>query len=175
MRKGKVVIPLAVLTILTASSVYAAESRITSIEEVLNDTLQLEQTSSLVRSSEQLTYNNLIYERQENNTIVITGTITKDIDTLVIPEKIGDYIVTEIASNAFKDCTKLTNVDLGKIESISFGAFQGCRLLESITIPNTIKNGTTGPIFNGCTNLKAITLEEGMAVVPSYILSLIHI
>ena len=47
--------------------------------------------------------------------------------------------VTYIGVDAFKNCTSLANVNLGKVEQINATAFQGCTSLESITIPKTLE------------------------------------
>ena len=83
------------------------------------------------------------------------------ITSITIPcsvKKIEDY--------AFANCTKLTKVDLGSIEEMSYKVFSGCTSLTAITIPKTLKKGT---ISEGCLsnpNITSITLEEGLTVIP---------
>lgn len=75
--------------------------------------------------------------------------------------------VKSISYNAFANCSKLTEVDLGAIESIGANAFKGCVSLQSITIPKTLKNGSDYyPVFNECTNLKEIKFEDGITIIP---------
>ena len=74
--------------------------------------------------------------------------------------------ITKIKYNAFENCTKLTKVDLGSIEDLSFDVFKGCSSLTAITIPKTLKNGSVSPCLNNM-NITSITLEEGLTVVPS--------
>ena len=76
--------------------------------------------------------------------------------------------VKEIGYSAFKNCTALSKVNLGSIESIEFDVFKGCTNLTSITIPKTLKTGATAPCLNN-TNITKITLEEGLTVIPSYL------
>ena len=76
--------------------------------------------------------------------------------------------VKEIGYSAFENCTALSKVNLGSIESIEFDVFKGCTNLTSITIPKTLKTGATVPCLNN-TNITKITLEEGLTVIPSYL------
>ena len=76
--------------------------------------------------------------------------------------------ITKIKYNAFENCTKLSNVDLGSIENLSFDVFKGCSSLTAITIPKTLKNGADSPCLNNM-NITSITLEEGLTVVPQYL------
>ena len=75
--------------------------------------------------------------------------------------------VKEIGLWAFKDCTSLTDVDLGSVERIAAYAFNGCTELKEIVIPATIKDGASGNIFEK--TLTKITLSEGMTIVPQYL------
>ena len=84
-----------------------------------------------------------------------------NITEIVIPDSIK-----KIDCLAFENCTKLTKVDLGNIEEISFEVFRGCTSLTTITIPKTLKKGS---ISDGCLsnpNITSITLEEGLTVIP---------
>lgn len=68
--------------------------------------------------------------------------------------------ISDIEYELFKDCINLKNVDLGPATQIFQRAFQGCKSLESITIPvsvNYIENG----IFAHCDSLKSINVAEG--------------
>jgi len=89
---------------------------------------------------------------------------TTGITEIVLPDS-----VKTIENSAFENCTSLSEVDLGSIESISFDVFTGCTSLESITIPKTLKNGPVSPVFKNCSNLTSITFEEGITVIPKYL------
>ena len=58
-----------------------------------------------------------------------------------------------IASEAFKNCVKLENLDLGKVSSIGDKAFYGCVLLKDVSLPNSLKN-FGNQVFDG-TNVKS--------------------
>ena len=126
---------------------------------------------------------NQIEELQCNNVGEINGNITipseingnkvislgdsafkgaKNITGVTIPDS-----VKGIGVWAFKDCTSLTDVDLGSVERIAAYAFNGCTELKEIVIPATIKDGASGNIFEK--TLTKITLSEGMTIVPQYL------
>lgn len=69
--------------------------------------------------------------------------------------------VKEIASKAFLNCTKITSVTANKIEIIGSSAFQGCSLLETVALGNTLKT-IDADAFNGCEALRYINLPEGL-------------
>ena len=87
----------------------------------------------------------------------------KNITELTIPSSIK-----AVSSDAFKNCTGITKVDLGNIETIGSNAFMGCTSLTSVEIPKTLTDaGYYYAIFNGCTNLTEITFEDGATTIPS--------
>lgn len=89
-----------------------------------------------------------------------------NIKELIIPEVFQAedgtwYIVTEIATNAFMDCSNLTYVEIpNTVTKINLQAFFGCRNLKKVKIGNgvtTIGNSA----FKSCTSLSEIIFEEG--------------
>ncbi len=64
----------------------------------------------------------------------------------------------QIKNFAFEGCSNLTHITLDTDGELGLGyeAFKNCEKLESITLPASF--GYSGPVFNGCTNLKSITL-----------------
>ena len=82
-----------------------------------------------------------------------------------IPENVEyegkQYSVTSIGSDAFSDCTALTNVNIPKsIKKIEDGAFSGCTALVSLNIPGTVTY-LGKDIFGGCNNLRSVTICDG--------------
>lgn len=78
--------------------------------------------------------------------------------------------VTYIGPYAFRNCTGLRSLDLGSgIQEWgedwgTNGAFSGCSLLSSLTIPNGVSSiGTSA--FSGCTLLMEVVLPESVTVV----------
>lgn len=79
-----------------------------------------------------------------------------------------------IYNGAFSNSKLLTSMKLpSTLEFLDVGAFSGCTGLTTINIPPKMKTHDTtaanrqwpGP-FNGCTNLKNVTLDNGMEEVP---------
>ena len=72
-----------------------------------------------------------------DNKITITGLVqNKEPTSLIIPAQIEGLYVTTIAPNALKDKNKIKEAVIpNSVARIGEGAFSGCSLLESITIP----------------------------------------
>ena len=57
----------------------------------------------------------------------------------VIPAEIGGKKITQIANDAFNDCTELTSVTIpDSVTYINFEAFYNCTSLKSVTIPASV-------------------------------------
>lgn len=76
---------------------------------------------------------------------------------LIIPDG-----VTNIGSNAFKNCTSLQNIVIpNSVISIESCAFYGCTDLTSITIPDSVVSiGFSA--FTGCSGLTSVTIGNGV-------------
>lgn len=102
----------------------------------------------------------------------VEGSENKEISGNVdIPETVTYqshvYSVTSIASYAFRDCTKLTSINIpNSVTSIGGEAFFGCTSLTAITIPIGVK-GIGDYAFSRCTNLSSIEVAEGNSVFDS--------
>lgn len=77
--------------------------------------------------------------------------------------------ITEIGKASFNGANKITGVEIpDSVTLISDYAFQYCKSLTKIEIPGTVKKignwwgNVNGQIFNGCSNLKEVILEEGI-------------
>lgn len=77
--------------------------------------------------------------------------------------------ITEIGKASFNRANKITGVEIpDSVTLISDYAFQYCKSLTKIEIPGTVKKignwwgNVNGQIFNGCSNLKEVILEEGI-------------
>lgn len=94
---------------------------------------------------------------------VLTKPKNKNITKLTVPAtvKIGGKArkVTKISANAFKGCSKLTTVTIGKnVTSIGAGAFSGCRNLTKVTIGAGVKTIGKNAFLN-CKKLKTIVIR----------------
>ena len=86
--------------------------------------------------------------------------IDPDIEgSMTIPETAAGFNVTAIGINAFKDCGKVTAINLPEsIEEIGESAMSGCVGLTSIIIPKNVK-AIKANAFGGCKNVKSIYAE----------------
>ena len=68
-------------------------------------------------------------------------------------------MVIEINERTFKDCTQLREVVLNEgLKKIGVLAFDGCELLESITLPSTVTD--IGNAFCDCTKLREVAIND---------------
>ena len=99
-----------------------------------------------------------------------------ELEEVILPEGVNN-----LGKNAFSNCEKLNKVTLpDSIEKIGFQAFSNCIQLSEINIPLSWKECPTsstngeissdycGHIFEGCKNLKEITVPEGIEEIPSF-------
>lgn len=88
--------------------------------------------------------------------LVIPGTVTNDGET---------YQVTEIGASAFKNCTRLSSIQMPEgLTIINNSAFEGCTGLESIKIPNSVET-IYYAAFKGCRLLEKVELATGLKVI----------
>ncbi len=101
----------------------------------------------------------LWYETDDG--LFINGSINTNVSSVVIPDQIDGVKVIGIASYAFYDNTKITNVTIpSSIMSIGSEAFANCSSLTNITIPNNISSIEWG-VFRNCKSLKSISIKAG--------------
>lgn len=77
--------------------------------------------------------------------------------------------ITEIGKASFNDAYKITGVEIpDSVTLISDYAFQDCKSLTKIKIPGSVKkignwwDNVNGQVFNRCSNLEEVILEEGI-------------
>ena len=97
-----------------------------------------------------------------NNTITGLTSFGLTYNTIDIPNKIDDVMITSIANAAFKNCTLLTNITIANgITYIGREAFEYCYNLEGVILPQTIQS-IEAYSFNNCTKLENIILPNGI-------------
>lgn len=103
-----------------------------------------------------------LYNDYGEKTAILTHVLEAlDVRDLQIPEEVFDlgsyYKVTGIGDGVFKECSSLRKVTLPpSVRSIGESAFERCDSLESINLENVSKIGPYA--FNGCLLLNHITL-----------------
>ena len=112
-----------------------------------------------------------------SNEAKITGYTGED-SRVEIPSVIGSYPVTEIGNYAFEGCKSLEELVIPEsVKKLGYYIIKDTAI-SSITIPKSISNvnynsvsgGSNGPL-TGAGSLKEVIFEEGMTWLPSYILA----
>ena len=108
------------------------------------------------------TYNSDIeYEENSDGEIVVYKT-NYQVKNVEIPSMIDGKVVTEIGVSAFYGCKNLETIVLpSTIKKINDSAFYGCESIENINIPNSV-NEIGVEVFGNCTLLKSINIPEGV-------------
>ena len=107
--------------------------------------------------------------KQCGSTAVLSAPKNKNITSLTIPAtvKIGGKArkVTSIAANAFKGCSKLKTVTIGKnVTSIGANAFSGCKALTKVSIGAGVKTIGKNAFLN-CVKLKTVSGGKGLTTI----------
>jgi len=97
--------------------------------------------------------------------VTIDGDTTSSITTLVIPNYIGGYPVTAIASEAFFNCYSLTSaVFPASLPYIGASAFGSCTALTSVIIPSSVTS-LESSTFLECTSLNSVTIPASVTSI----------
>ena len=83
--------------------------------------------------------------------------------------QVSEYIigegVTSIGDYAFENCRSLTSITIpNSVTSIGDYAFRGCIGLTSITIPNSVTS-IGGSVFYGCSSLTSVTIPNSVTSI----------
>jgi len=87
----------------------------------------------------------------------------RNVTSVKIPEG-----VVHIGLGAFKNCTKLSRVDLpNSLRSIGAFAFYGCTRMSSLEIPNGVTN-MGEYAFCGCNSIVHLTISDSLSAIPPF-------
>ena len=115
-------------------------------------------------------YNGLKY-MIEGDAVMIVG-YTDDLPAVLeIPVEIDGKPVTGFSQFALSKCDKLKEVTLpDTITSSGMQTFWGCKNLEKVTLPSTLK-GLYEASFAECTALKSVTIPDGCEIIGNLVFS----
>ena len=100
---------------------------------------------------------------------VSVGAVTTSISGVVIPETVKydsvEYIVTSIARGAFDYCRRLTSITIpNSVTTIGDDAFFACRSLTSVEIPNSV-TAIGKYAFYDCSGLTSIDIPNSVTEI----------
>ncbi len=75
---------------------------------------------------------------------------------IIIPPK-----VTYIPTTCFQSCTGITSVSMASVKDIGDKAFNNCRSLTSVTVPNAVSTIKSG-VFQDCAGLKTVVYSKNL-------------
>lgn len=102
----------------------------------------------------------------DDGTYAVGAGKAKYLSEISIPATYRGKTVSGIVSDGFNACTSLKRLTFSqstKLITISDGAFSGCALLESISIPDSV-TAIGANAFNGCASLKDITINQSSSL-----------
>ena len=109
------------------------------------------------------TYGDFEYSVRDDGTVEITD-YNGSAKTVDIPAEIDGKSVTNIGRRAFELCRNLTSITIpDSVTSIGPYAFSCCANLVDLTIGDDVKYLSTGA-FSGCSSLTDITIPDGVAI-----------
>ena len=146
------------------AAVLSAVMMLTAVATPLCDSLPIVSESVAdVASAE--TYGDFEYSVRDDGTVEITD-YNGSAKTVDIPAEIDGKSVTNIGRRAFELCRNLTSITIpNSVTRILGDAFRDCTNLTSVTLPESLTY--IGSAFEGCTSLTSITIPNSVTYVDS--------
>lgn len=113
--------------------------------------------------------NVLTFKELSNGTYEVSGfkdgSLKETLTKITIPPYYNGKKVTVIGDNVFNGCKVLSSVTIPEtVTKIDNYAFCNCISLRSLTIPKGVKTIVNGA-FHGCTSLKTVSIPEGVTML----------
>ena len=131
---------------------------------------KVEEPEAETKPKDESSIDSIRYEIKDGM-VTITGCDKKASGTITIPATIDGKTVTNIGNKAFDGCRSLTSVTIpDSVTSIGYSAFSYCRSLTNVTIPDSVTSiGFSA--FSRCTNLTRITIGNGVTNIGNWAFS----
>ena len=111
-----------------------------------------------------ITQNGITYEELSDGTLSVKSA-DENITKADIPKTVNGKTVTVIGEKAFQSCKSLTSVTIpNSITSIGDSAFSDCYNLSSVTIPNSVTY-IGDSAFYACTGLTSVSLPNNITSI----------
>jgi len=115
---------------------------------------------------------NLTFEIDENDEIIITGSMDQTIDKLIIPSKLIkngiERKVVKIADESFDGLENLKSVTIpSSIKEIGYRAFKGCKLLNEVKLSDGLII-IGGSAFTECDSLTSIVVPSSVKIIDKF-------
>ena len=124
--------------------------------------------STLSASAYDFKVDGIAYDSIDNNSVCVTygGDY---IGSVTIPERVtydgATYSVTEIGTDAFRECISLTSVTIpNSVTEIGGSAFEKCISLTSVTIPNSVTKIGLQAFWN-CGSLTSVNIPNSVTLI----------
>jgi hypothetical protein len=173
-RKSFIAIVLC-LALCATSAIYISSAATTVPEDPDASFLTIDDTDVKVDDSQptEIGAVSLSYQVVDYSNITITGCETSLEGKYIIPSKISVSIrgnnyaipVTKIGPHAFESCRDITSIEIpNSVKSIDKYAFNHCSRLVEVKIPDSVKS-IGDYAFGSCINLKEIKIPTGVGAI----------
>ena len=107
------------------------------------------------------------YVVEEGNATITSFVKDDDFNGILVIDKLNGNPVTAIDANAFNNCRSLESITLpDTLIRIGSNAFSGCDALKSVTMPDGVTSIGSGA-FGSCSSLQSVDLPENLTSIGS--------
>ena len=147
------------------------QQTVTKAPEKTENKTETSKETNEVKKGQTFTAGNLKYKVTAKGKVAVTGMKKKTVKTATIPAEVTyketKLKVTSVSANAFKKCTKLQKVTIGKhVTSIGKSAFYGDKQLKKIVIKSKVLKTVGSKAIKGISKKAVIQVPKNK--VSSY-------